>query len=177
VGGEGKGEGWGEGPVDPRSTIADDESEGVALCSADESLGICTVRTNRVKARRTSMSSSTERPISPQTENARRLRRNATIPERMLWNRLRGGRLAGLKFRRQQPIAPFIVDFYCHEVGLAVEVDGRSHDERGKEDARREAFLRERQRLQVLRVGNDDVLKETEAVLIAILRAAGKDTA
>jgi very-short-patch-repair endonuclease len=95
----------------------------------------------------------------------------------MLWNRLRGGQLAGLKFRRQQPIVPYIVDFFCHEVALVVEVDGRSHDDRGQEDARREAFLRDQQRLQVLRVSNDDVLKETEAVLIAILRAAGKDTA
>ncbi|MFI5456987.1 MAG: endonuclease domain-containing protein [Isosphaerales bacterium] len=121
------------------------------------------------------MASSDRRPISPHTNNARRLRRNATIPERMLWNRLRGGSVAGLKFRRQQPIGPYIVDFFCHEVGLVVEVDGRSHDERGKEDSQREAFLREHQRLQVLRVSNDDVLKETEAVLFAILRAAGKE--
>ena len=121
------------------------------------------------------MASSDGRPIPPHTKNARRLRRNATIPERMLWNRLRGGSLAGLKFRRQQPIGPYIVDFFCHEVALVVEVDGRSHDERGKEDSQREAFLREQQRLQVLRVSNDDVLKETEAVLFAILRAAGKE--
>ena len=64
------------------------------------------------------MAASDGRPISPHTENARRLRRNATIPERMLWNRLRGGNLAGLTFRRQQPIGPYIVDFFCHEVGL-----------------------------------------------------------
>ena len=121
------------------------------------------------------MASSDGRPILPHTKNARRLRRNATIPERMLWNRLRGGGLAGLKFRRQQPIGPDIVDFFCHEVALVVEVDGRSHDERGKEDSQREAFLREQQRLQVLRVSNDDVLMETEAVLFAILRAAGKE--
>jgi very-short-patch-repair endonuclease len=121
------------------------------------------------------MASSDGRPIAPHTSNARRLRRNATIPERMLWNRLRGGALAGLKFRRQQPIGPYIVDFFCHEVALVVEVDGRSHDDRGKDDFRREAFLREQHRLRVLRVSNDDVLTETEAVLIAILRAAGKE--
>jgi very-short-patch-repair endonuclease len=121
------------------------------------------------------MSSDDSRPTSPQTKNARRLRRNATIPERMLWSRLRGGALAGLKFRRQQPIGPYVVDFYCHEVGLVVEVDGRSHDDRGNDDVRREVFLREQQRLQVLRVSNDDVLKETEAVLFAILRAAGRE--
>jgi very-short-patch-repair endonuclease len=93
----------------------------------------------------------------------------------MLWNRLRGGALAGLKFRRQQPIGPYIVDFYCHEVGLVVEVDGRSHDDRWEPDSQREVFLREQQRLRVLRVTNDDVLKETESVLIAILRAAGRE--
>ena len=121
------------------------------------------------------MASSDGRPISPHTQNARRLRRNATIPERMLWNRLRGAGLAGLKFRRQQPIGPYIVDFFCHEVGLVVEVDGRSHDDRGRQYSEREAFLREQMRFQVLRVSNDDVLKETEAVLFAILRAAGKE--
>ncbi len=121
------------------------------------------------------MASSGERPLSPHTEHARRLRRNATIPERMLWNRLRRGGLAGLKFRRQQPIGPYVVDFFCHEVALVVEVDGRSHDERGKVDYQRDVFLREQQRLQVLRVSNDDVLKEMEAVLLAILRAAGKE--
>jgi very-short-patch-repair endonuclease len=121
------------------------------------------------------MPSSNGRPVAPHTENARRLRRNATIPERMLWNLLRGGSLAGLKFRRQQPIGPYIVDFYCHEVALVVEVDGRTHDDRGKEDAQREAFLRDQQKLRVLRVSNDDVLKETEAVLYAILRAAGRE--
>jgi len=121
------------------------------------------------------MASSDERPISPHTENARRLRRNATILERMLWNRLRGGRLAGLKFRRQQPLGPYVVDFFCHEIGLVVEVDGRSHDDRGKEDAQREAFLRDQQRLQVLRVSNDEVLMETESVLFSILKAAGKE--
>ena len=80
-----------------------------------------------------------------------------------------------MKFRRQQPIGPYIVDFFCHEAGLVVKVDGRTHDERGKEDSRRDAFLREQEGLQVLRVSNDDVLNETEAVLIAILRAAGND--
>ena len=80
-----------------------------------------------------------------------------------------------MKFRRQQSIGPYIVDFFCHEVALVVEVDGRSHDGQGMEDSRREAFLGEQERLQVLRVSNDDVLKNTEAVMFAILRAAGKE--
>jgi len=66
------------------------------------------------------MASSDGRPIYPHTKNARRLRRNATMLEGMLWDRLRAGRLAGLKFCRQQPIGPYIVDFFCHEVALVV---------------------------------------------------------
>ena len=67
------------------------------------------------------------------------------------------------------------MDFFCHEVALVVEVDGRSQDERGKENIQNKAVLREQQRLQLLRVSNDDVPKEIEAVLFAILRAAGKE--
>jgi very-short-patch-repair endonuclease len=48
------------------------------------------------------------------TDRARQLRHDATTTERLLWGLLRGGRLAGLKFRRQYPVGPFVVDFYCH---------------------------------------------------------------
>ena len=84
-------------------------------------------------------------------------------------------RLARLKFRRQHPIGPFVVDFYCHDVRLVVEVDGMSHDGRGPEDRRRTAFLEGRAGLRVLRVSNDDVLRDPEAVAMAILRAAGRE--
>jgi ATP-dependent DNA helicase RecQ len=106
------------------------------------------------------------------TTRARQLRHDATIPERILWNLLRGGRLAGLKFRRQHPVGPFVADFYCHDAGLVVEVDGMSHDGRVVEDQRRTEFLR-REGLRVLGVCNDDVLQDIEAVAMAILRAAG----
>ena len=103
---------------------------------------------------------------------ARRLRREAPIPERILWNALRGGRIGGLKFRRQHPIGPFIADFYCHEAKLVVELDGMSHDQRQEYDDRRTAFFAERG-IRVFRVMNDDVLTDVEAVVRGIASAAG----
>src|SRR5262249_37325892 len=94
-------------------------------------------------------------------------------PERILWGLLRGGRLGGLKFRRQHPIGPFFADFYCCEAKLVVELDGISHDGRGDADRRRETYLR-KSGLTVLRIGNDDVLRDLEAVAMAILKAAGR---
>jgi len=58
---------------------------------------------------------------------ARQLREHCTNAERALWFRLRAGRLSGYKFRRQHPIPPYIVDFYCHELKLVVELDGSQH--------------------------------------------------
>jgi very-short-patch-repair endonuclease len=104
----------------------------------------------------------------------RKLRRDSTQPERKLWNCLRGGRLCGLKFRRQHPIEGFIVDFYCHLHRLVIELDGESHIDRGQSDLEREEILKS-QRLRVIRFGNDDVLRDLEAVLRAILLACGID--
>jgi len=97
-----------------------------------------------------------------------------THPERTLWQLLRDRRLAGLKFVRQAPIGPFIVDYLCREKRLVIELDGESHSERGTYDRRREAWLRE-QGFTVCRLSNDDVLRELEGVLIAIITAAGLD--
>ena len=99
----------------------------------------------------------------------RSLRKDSTFPERLLWSRLRGRQLGQLKFRRQHPVGPFIVDFYCHEARLIIELDGVSHDGRAKEDEERSAYLR-REGVRVFRVTNDDVLKDMEAVLLGILR-------
>ncbi|WP_165068222.1 endonuclease domain-containing protein [Paludisphaera rhizosphaerae] len=97
-------------------------------------------------------------------------RREPTAPERLLWQVLRGGRLRGTKFRRQVVIEPYVVDFFCHESRLAVEVDGESHADRGEADLTRQRWL-EAQGIRVLRVGNDDVLKDMETVVEAILLA------
>jgi len=74
-------------------------------------------------------------------ERARLLRRDSTIPERILWKLLRDRRLSGAKFRRQHPVGPYVVDFYCPSHGLVVELDGRSHDDHGLQDQERERYL------------------------------------
>lgn len=115
-----------------------------------------------------------KRQVKPQTrQRAKHLRQNMTGPERKLWSLLRARRLRGLKFRRQVPIGPFIVDFLCKEVSLVIELDGWSHTDRGKYDLRRQAYLEE-EGYRVLRIDNDDVLAaDVEPVLHGILRAAG----
>jgi very-short-patch-repair endonuclease len=77
----------------------------------------------------------------------------------MLWKALRGRRLEGLKFRRQHPLGPYILDFYCPDVGLAVELDGETHDDpvRRARDRARDQWLREQQ-IRVLRISAMDVL-------------------
>ncbi len=106
---------------------------------------------------------------------ARQLRRDATIPERILWGLLRDRRLQGVKFRRQRPIGPYVVNFYCASRGLVVELDGRSHDDRGVPDRQRQDYLETVARLKVFRVGNDDVLDDPESVIFGILRALGME--
>lgn len=97
----------------------------------------------------------------------RTLRRNATDAEARLWSRLRNRQLAGHKFRRQQPIGPYIADFACPEAMLVVELDGGQH--RPETDAARTASL-EQQGYTVLRFWNNDALGNPEGVLETILR-------
>ncbi len=101
---------------------------------------------------------------------ARRLRRMMTKPEVRLWEVLRT-RPAGLKFRRQHPIGPFVLDFYCPISRLAIEVDGMVHEmgDNPERDARRDAWLRERG-ISVMRLAARDVLADLDAVLVAIVR-------
>jgi very-short-patch-repair endonuclease len=107
-------------------------------------------------------------------DRAKDLRSQTTYPERRLWKAFRNRRLAGLKFVRQEPIGPFIVDFICREKKLIVELDGESHRDRGDYDRRRETYLKEHG-YTLLRIANDDVLEDIEGVLAAIVAAAGMD--
>ncbi|WP_159681298.1 DUF559 domain-containing protein [Luteimonas sp. 9C] len=102
---------------------------------------------------------------SAQLQFARHLRRESTDAERLLWFHLRDRRL-GAKFRRQQPVGPFIVDFLSVEAAVIVEVDSSQHQE--AVDADRTRFL-ERRSYRVLRFWNHDVLVRTESVLEVIL--------
>jgi very-short-patch-repair endonuclease len=98
---------------------------------------------------------------------ARQKRRHATPAEDILWQRLRNRQIADAKFRRQHTIERFIVDFYCAEAQLVVEVDGPIHDYTPEEDAIRQEFL-ESLGLRVIRFTNDDVLHHLGAVTEAI---------
>ena len=106
-------------------------------------------------------------------ENARRLRRNLSPPEARLWSRLRA-RLPGAPvFRRQHPIGPYVLDFYCAKARLAVEVDGIGHDmgDRPQRDLRRDGWLRA-QGVSVLHVPASEVMRAVDAVVDAIVRTA-----
>ncbi|MBU0517282.1 MAG: endonuclease domain-containing protein [Proteobacteria bacterium] len=103
---------------------------------------------------------------------ARQLRRRQTEAEKRLWYHLRARRLGGHKFRRQHPVGPFVVDFYCEATRLVIEVDGGGHNEPCQRvyDQRRTMLL-EGFGLRVLRFWNDEVLVNTEQVLEVILSA------
>lgn len=103
-------------------------------------------------------------------KEARHLRREQTEAERILWARLRNRQLLGWKFRRQYPIGNYIVDFYCPELGLVIELDGGQHASRTDEDKKRTELLTG-QGYQVLRFWNNEVLRDTNGVLEVILEA------
>ena len=104
---------------------------------------------------------------------ARVQRRALTPPEARLWVCLRRRALADLKFRRQHPIGPYVLDFYCAEAKLAVEVDGQSHShpDRIDHDRRRTAWL-ERQGLAVFRIAAEEVRTNLDGVLVSIRAVA-----
>ena len=99
---------------------------------------------------------------------ARSLRKNQTDAERKLWRRLRARELCGFKFRRQYPIAPYIVDFICVEKRLIVEIDGGQHATMSEADGLRSTFLNDRG-YRVLRFWDNDALLRTDEVLAKIL--------
>ena len=100
---------------------------------------------------------------------AKDLRTSMTDAERLLWKHLRAHRLSGQKFRRQQPLGPYIVDFVHFNSRLIVEADGGQHNE-SETDKQRDAWLKE-QGFQVLRFWNNEILQNTEAVLEVIFSA------
>jgi len=105
--------------------------------------------------------------LDPQLlEFAKTMRTNATDAENLIWQLLRAKRFMNLKFRRQHVIAPYIVDFYCHELALVIELDGSQHNtEDGRAyDIERTKFL-EALGLKVVRYWNHEVLNQTDSVL------------
>ena len=101
--------------------------------------------------------------------HAKRMRYAPTEADSTLWRQLRAGRLADYKFKRQQPVGNFIVDFVCFEQKLVVEVDGGQHADMQEWDEARTKWL-QAQGFRVMRFWNHDVLQRRELVLEEILR-------
>lgn len=104
------------------------------------------------------------------TEFAKTLRVGMTDADRKLWYYLRANRFEGMKFVRQKPIGPYVVDFCCYGGKLVVELDGGQHYQQIEWDARRTVFLN-REGYRVIRFSDTDALKNTMAVLEQIRRA------
>jgi len=103
-------------------------------------------------------------------EKARALRKNGTKAEDILWQAVRNRKIGGLKFRRQHPFEEFILDFYCNEKNLVLEIDGDYHlsSEQKEYDENRTGFL-EQHGLKVLRITNEEVEKNLAGVLARII--------
>ncbi len=100
-------------------------------------------------------------------ELARDLRNNLTDSERLLRERLKGKQIAGCKFRCQHPLYRYILDFYCHEKHLAIEIDGDVHKDRKDYDEYRDDFLKSME-IKTLRFSNREVIQDIEKVICVI---------
>ena len=104
--------------------------------------------------------------VSPEKiERSRVLRREMTEAEKVFWNMVRDRKMFGLKFRRQQIIDGFIIDFYCDSLGLCIEIDGGIHEAEGQTryDKERDEVLKLRG-LRVIRLSNDDVIDGADRI-------------
>jgi very-short-patch-repair endonuclease len=102
---------------------------------------------------------------------AREMRREQTDAEKKIWQRLRDRRCGGFKFRRQVPVAGYIIDFLCERASLAIELDGEQHSEPAavEYDRRRTEMLKERG-IRVIRFTDHEVLRDPDAIARTILR-------
>lgn len=108
--------------------------------------------------------------IPLRTKRARKLRKKSTFEERLLWSKLKDRKLLGYKFRRQEPIGPYIVDFYCHEKLLVIELDGGQHNNKivSIYDQLRTEYL-ESFGLKVIRFWNQQLRKSSFQVIDQII--------
>jgi len=107
--------------------------------------------------------------------NAQRLRRSLSVPEARLWQRLRFRAPDRPVFRRQHPIGPYVLDFYCAKARLAIEIDGISHDmgSRPQRDIERDAWLAARG-VTVLRIAASELRTKADEIADAIVQMAAK---
>jgi very-short-patch-repair endonuclease len=102
------------------------------------------------------------------------LRQRMTQAERLLWGRLRNNRLEDIHFRRQQIIAGFIVDFYCHQANIIIELDGAVHLQNKEADIERDTILKE-MGFQIIHFTNEEVMENMDFVLGKILNVSATD--
>jgi very-short-patch-repair endonuclease len=101
-------------------------------------------------------------------ETARNLRKRMTNSEILLWERLKGKQILGIKFRSQHPIDIFIADFYCHKARLVIELDGEIHEGQSDYDDGREAEI-EKYDIKVIRFTNEEVFNDIDNVVNKII--------
>jgi very-short-patch-repair endonuclease len=94
----------------------------------------------------------------------RELRKNQTEAENILWQRIRGRKINNFKFHRQYSAGPYILDFFCPQIRLAIELDGNQHKDAREYDQERELFLKEAN-IRTIRFWNEEVLKDLGRVL------------
>jgi very-short-patch-repair endonuclease len=105
-------------------------------------------------------------------ERCRELRKNPTEAEALLWNQLRNNQLTGWKFRRQQPMCGFILDFYCYKVRLGIELDGEVHNNPEQMEIDKERTLELNDYgIEIIRFWNSEVVNNIENVLERIMKA------
>ena len=97
-------------------------------------------------------------------QKARQLRNKMTSAEKLLWDKLKGKQIAGVRFRRQHPINKYIVDFYCHAAKMVIELDGKIHLKSKEHDKERTEKLKELN-IKIIRFSNNEVEKNIEEVL------------
>ncbi|MBK8185798.1 MAG: endonuclease domain-containing protein [Cellvibrio sp.] len=108
-------------------------------------------------------------------QRAKDLRKTQTPHEEKMWRYLRAKRFSGFKFKRQEPIARYIVDFVCYEAKLIIELDGSQHVENKSHDENRDCWLQE-QGFRVLRFWNNQLTKQTKEVMDEIWSALQSKT-
>ncbi len=101
------------------------------------------------------------------------LRENMTASEKLLWERLKGKQICGIRFRRRHPIFIFIADFYCHEARLVVEIDGEIHNQQIEYDDGRSAEM-EKFFIKIIRFINYEVENEIDEVIESITNAVNQ---
>jgi very-short-patch-repair endonuclease len=98
---------------------------------------------------------------------ARKLRNNCTLAEVLVWNCIKNNQVRGLKFHRQKPIGNYIVDFFCYEKMLAIEIDGESHEYKKEYDNKRTAYLNSLG-IKILRFIDKEIKENPSGIIVII---------